>query len=131
MLAKLFRQSEKRHSNERRANLPQSGDQCQVKVEHVLEPLNGGSGLVCEDLDEVRTSLLTSRLEGVIVELLDGVADVVVDLGAGQGTVDAGGGLGRVTTEETCARESAFRGKCSRASHHRCGARIGPGIAGL
>jgi hypothetical protein len=25
----------------------------------------------------------------------------VVDLGAGQGTVDAGGGLGRVTTEET------------------------------
>lgn len=88
------------HSNDRQANLPKSGDQCQVKVEHVLKPLNGSSGLVCEDLDEVGTSLLTSRLEGIIVELLDGVADVVVDLGAGQGTVDAGGGLGRVTAKE-------------------------------
>lgn len=88
------------HSNERQANLPKSGDQRQVKVEHVLKPLNGGSGLVCEDLDEVGASLLTSRLEGIIVELLDGVADVVVDLGAGQGTVDARSGLGRVTTEE-------------------------------
>lgn len=90
-----------RHSNERRANLPKSGDQRQVKVEHILKPLNGSSGLVCEDLDKVGTSLLTSRLEGIIVELLDGVADVVVDLGAGQGTVDAGSGLGGVTTKET------------------------------
>lgn len=86
-------------------NLPKSGDERQVEVEHILQPLNGSSGLVGEDLDEIRASLVTSRLEGIVVELLDAVADVVVDLGAGQGTVDTGGSLGRVTTEETWSRK--------------------------
>jgi hypothetical protein len=40
-------------------NLPKSGDESQVQVEDVLQPLNGGGGLVGQDLDEVGTSLVT------------------------------------------------------------------------
>ncbi|KAH6609442.1 hypothetical protein Trco_002788 [Trichoderma cornu-damae] len=78
-----------------------SGDQRQVEVEYILKPLDGSGGLVGQNLDEVWASLVTSRLQGVVVELLDAVADVVVNLSAGQGTVDAGSGLGRVAAEET------------------------------
>ena len=79
----------------------------QVEVEDVLQPLNGGSGLVGEDLDEIGTSLVTSRLHCVIVELLDAVLNLVIDLGTGKGAVDARSGLGRVTAEEAC-KMSAF-----------------------
>jgi hypothetical protein len=72
----------------------QSGDQGQVEVEDILQPLDGGGGLVGEDLDQVGAGLVTGRLEGVLVEGLDAVANAEVDLGAGEGTVDAGGGLG-------------------------------------
>jgi hypothetical protein len=75
-------------------------DKCEVEVEDVLKPLNGGSGLVCEDLDQVWAGLVASRLEGVIVELLDTVANLVIDLGSCEGTIDAGGGLRRVAAEE-------------------------------
>lgn len=110
--------SQSNQNKPREQNLPKSGDKRQIEVEHILQPLNGSSGLVGEDLDEVRASLFTSRLEGIVVELLDAVADVVVDLGAGQGTVDTGGSLGRVTTEETWSRKVSisygFAGDLSR-----------------
>ncbi len=80
--------------------IPKAGDEGEVKVEDILEPLNGSSGLVGEDLDEVRAGLVTGRLEGILVELLDAVLDLVVDLGAGQGTVDTGCGLCGVAAEE-------------------------------
>lgn len=70
-------------------NLPKSRDQSQVKIENILEPLDGAGGLVGENLDQVGPGLVTSRLEGVVVELLDAVANGVVDLGARQGTVDS------------------------------------------
>lgn len=40
-------------------NLPETGDKSEIEVEDVLQPLNGGSGLVGKDLDEVRASLVT------------------------------------------------------------------------
>jgi hypothetical protein len=48
--------------------------------------------------------------------LLDAVLDLAVDLGSGQGTVDTGGSLGGVASEEACRRQSqnALRSKlCS------------------
>lgn len=78
----------------------ETGDEGEVEVEDILQPLDGGGGLVGQDLDQVGTGLVTGRLEGVIVELLDAVLDAEIDLGAGESTVDTGGGLGRVTTEE-------------------------------
>jgi hypothetical protein len=78
----------------------QSGDEGEIEVEDILQPLDGGGGLVGQDLDEVGAGLVTGGLESVLVELLDSVGDAEVGLGAGEGTVDAGGGLGRVTTEE-------------------------------
>lgn len=48
----------------------ETGDEGEVKVEDILEPLNGSGGLVGEDLDEVGPGLVTGRLESVIVELL-------------------------------------------------------------
>lgn len=82
-------------------DLPKTRNESEVKVEHVLEPLNSGGGLVGQDLDEVRTGFVTGRLEGILVELLDAVTDLVVNLCAGQGTVDTRGGLGGVSSEET------------------------------
>jgi hypothetical protein len=79
-----------------------------------LQPLNGGGGLVGKDLDEVGSGLVTGRLQGVIVELLYAVLNLVVDLSSGQGTVDTGGGLGRVTTEETYSMAHVSRQKCER-----------------
>lgn len=86
----------------KKSNLPETGDEGEVEVEDVLEPLDGGGGLVGQDLDEVGTGLVTGRLEGILVELLDAVANLVVNLGAGQGTVDTRGGLCGVATEEAC-----------------------------
>ena len=78
----------------------QTGNESEVEVEDVLQPLDGGSGLVSKDLDQVGARLVTSGLEGVVVELLDTVFDAELGLGAGERTVNAGGGLGGVTTEE-------------------------------
>lgn len=89
-----------------RGYIPKTGNEGKVEVEDILEPLNGGSGLVGEDLDEVGPGLVTGRLEGIIVELLNGVLDAVLNLCPGEGTVDAGSGLGRVTTEETLLVEN-------------------------
>ncbi len=81
-------------------DLPKTGKQSEIEVKDILKPLDGGGGLVGEDLDEVWPRLVTGRLEGVIVELLDAVLDAVLDLRPGQGTVDAGGGLCGVAAEE-------------------------------
>lgn len=79
----------------------ETGDEGEVEVEDILQPLDGGGGLVGQDLDQVRTGLVTGRLEGIFVELLDAVLDAEFGLGASESTVDTGGGLGRVTTEES------------------------------
>jgi hypothetical protein len=73
--------------------LPKTRNQCKVEVEDILQPLYGSSGLVCEDFDEVRASLVTGGFQCVIIELLDTVSDIEVDLGASESTVDTGGGL--------------------------------------
>ena len=83
-------------------NVPQSRYQGQVQVEDILEPLDGGSRLVREYLDEVRPRLVTGRLESVVVELLDAILNLVVDLCPCQGAVDSRRGLGRVASEEAC-----------------------------
>ena len=81
-------------------HLPEAGNEGEVQVEHILQPLNSGGRLVGQDLDEVGPRLVTGRLEGVIVELLDAVLDAVLNLGPCEGAVDAGGGLGRVAAKE-------------------------------
>jgi hypothetical protein len=75
-------------------------NESEVKVELILEPLNGGSGLVGKDLDEVGTGLVTSGLKGIIVELLDTIGNASIDLRSCESTVDTGSSLGRVSTEE-------------------------------
>lgn len=90
-------------------HLPQPGDQSKVEVEDILEPLDGGGGLVGQNLDEIRAGPVSRGLEGIIVELLDAVGDASFDLCAGEGTVDTRGGLGRVSTEESCAKSSGQR----------------------
>ena len=62
----------------------------QVEVEDILQPLDGRRGLVCQNLDEVRSRLVTGRFEGIFIKLLNAVANLVVDLGPGEGAVDAG-----------------------------------------
>jgi hypothetical protein len=79
-----------------------TGHEGEVEVENILEPLDGSRGLVGEDLDEVGACLVTGRLEGIIVELLDAVCDSGVYLCAGESTVDARSGLCGVAAEETC-----------------------------
>lgn len=91
-----------RQSRSRGNNLPKTGDKGKVEVEDILEPLDGSSRLVGEDLDEIRARLVTGRLEGIIVELLDAVCDASVNLGAGESTVDTRGSLCRVSAEEAC-----------------------------
>lgn len=73
--------------------LPKTGDKSQVQVELILQPLNSGSGLICEDLDEIWPGLISRGLKGIVVEELDGIWDLLVDLCPGKGTVDAGSGL--------------------------------------
>jgi hypothetical protein len=83
-------------------NIPKTRDEGEVEVELVLEPLNGGGRLVGQDLDEVGTGLVTGRLEGIIVKLLDAVGDASVNLRPCESTVDTRGSLGRVSAEKAC-----------------------------
>ena len=115
----------------------ETGDEGQVEVEDVLQPLNSGGGLVGENLDQLGASLVSGGLEGIIVELLDAVLNLQVNLGAREGAVDTGGSLGGVATEEGCTKFSlwspfpllecgvyylAYRG---REHFHRSGRRCG------
>lgn len=75
-------------------------DEGQIEVEDILQPLDSRGRLVCENLDEVWSRLVAGGLESVFVKLLDTVANLMIDLGAGQGTVDAGSSLCRVAAEE-------------------------------
>jgi hypothetical protein len=79
----------------------ETGDEGKVEIEDILQPLDGSGGLVGQDLDQLGTGLVTGGLEGIFVELLDTVLDAKIDLGASESTVDTGGGLSRVTTEES------------------------------
>lgn len=83
-------------------NSPEPGNKGEVEVENILQPLDGSSGLVCEDLDQIGTRLISGGFEGIIVESLDAVGDAQVDLGARQGAVNTGRSLGGVATEEGC-----------------------------
>ena len=74
----------------RKKYVPKTGDESQVKVELVLKPLNGSSGLVCEDLDEIWPCLISRGLEGIIVEGLDGIWDLLLHLCPCESSVDAG-----------------------------------------
>jgi len=85
---------------EKGEGIPKTGNEGEIEVKDILQPLDGGGRLVCEDLDEVGAGLVAGRLEGVVVELLDAVLDAVVDLGAREGAVDAGRGLCRVAAKE-------------------------------
>lgn len=79
---------------------PQTRDESQVEIKDILQPFDGGSGLVGENLDEFGTSLISGGFEGIFVESLHTVADAEVGLGTGESTVDTGSGLGGVATEE-------------------------------
>lgn len=83
-------------------NIPETRDEGKVEVELVLKPLNGGGGLVGQDLDEFRTGLVTGRLKGIIVKLLDAVGDASINLRPCESTVDTRSSLGRVSAEEAC-----------------------------
>lgn len=89
--------------------LPQTRDKGEIEVELILKPLNGGSRLVGEDLDKIGASLVTGRLEGIVVKLLDAVGDARLDLGAGEGTVDTGRRLCGVAAEEACGERWSAR----------------------
>jgi hypothetical protein len=78
-----------------------AGYESEIKVEDVLQPLDGGSGLVGEDLDQVWSGLVTGRFHGIVVELLHAVADLRIDLGASESAVDTGGSFSGIATEET------------------------------
>lgn len=82
---------------------PETRNQGQVEVEDILEPLDGRSRLVGQDLDQVGTSLVARRLEGIFVELLDAILDTKIGLRPREGTVNTGCGFGGVATEEVCA----------------------------
>lgn len=108
----------------------QSRDKGKVELEDVLEPFNRscvratelahgigwreasigaiwwGRGvltgrLVSKNLDQVRSGLVSGRLDCIIVELLNGVLDAEVNLGVCEGAVDSRSGLCRVSAEET------------------------------
>jgi hypothetical protein len=81
--------------------LPKSGNESQIQVEDILEPLNSCGRLVCQDLDQIWSGLVSGRLKGIIVKLLHAIANLLVDLCSSEGSVDSGSGLGGVTTEET------------------------------
>lgn len=81
-------------------NIPKPGDESQVEVEHILEPLYGSGRLIGKHLDEIRPRLVARRLESVIVELLHAIGNLVVDLRPCEGAVDSRGGLGGVASHE-------------------------------
>jgi hypothetical protein len=58
------------------------------------------SGLVCEDLDEIRPGEISGRLNGVIIELLNAVLDTEFLLRPGVCAVDTRGGLSGVASHE-------------------------------
>lgn len=89
-------------------NIPKTRDESEIEVELILKPLDGSSGLVGKDLDEIGTGLVTGRLEGVVVELLDAVGNASVDLRSCESTVDTGSSLGRVSTKEACACQLSY-----------------------
>lgn len=74
-------------------NLPETRDESEIEVEDILQPLDGGSGLVCEDFDEVGTSLVSGGFQGIIVELLHAILNTEINLGASESTVDTRGSL--------------------------------------
>jgi hypothetical protein len=82
------------------SNVPQPRNESEVQVEDVHQPLNGGSRLVGQNLDQVWPRLVSRRLECVIVELLDAVANLLVDLCPCESTVDSRCGLGGVASHE-------------------------------
>lgn len=85
-------------------SVPETRNQGQVEVKDILQPFDGGRGLVGQDLDEFWASLVSGGFEGIIVESLDAVLDAEVDLCAGEGAVDSGGSLGGITTEEVLGK---------------------------
>ena len=87
--------------------LPEPRNQRQVQVENILQPLDGGSRLVCQDLDQVWPRLVAGRLEGVIVKLLDAVLDAVLNLRPRQSAVDSRCRFCRVAAKESCTRASS------------------------
>jgi hypothetical protein len=90
-----------------RSQLPETRDKSQVEAEDILEPLDGSSGLVGQDLDQIRASQVPGRLDGVVVELLDAVGDLKIDLSSCESAIDSRCGLGRVTTHEVWIDKSA------------------------
>ena len=88
-------------SRERMAAEPR--DESEVEVEDILQPFDRGGGLVGENFDQIWSGLISGRFQCVVVELLYAVLDLVVDLGSGKSSVDAGGGFGGVATEEVYA----------------------------
>lgn len=85
-------------------NIPETRDKSEIEVELILEPLDSSSRLVGKDLDKVGSSLVTGRLEGIIVELLHAVGNASLNLCPCEGTVDTRSSLGRVATEEACRK---------------------------
>lgn len=81
-------------------NIPKSRNKSQVKVEDILEPLDSSCRLVGQDFDEIGSSLVTSRFQGIFVELFDTVTDLVFNLSSGKSSVDTRGSFGRVATKE-------------------------------
>ena len=57
-------------------------DEGEIEVENVLQPLDGGGGLVGEDFDEFWSCEITGGFEGIVVELLYAVLDAEGDLRA-------------------------------------------------
>lgn len=76
------------------------GNECEVKVEDILELFNGSSGFVSEDFDKVGFGFVMGRFECVVVELFYGVFDFKINLGVGEGIVDVRGGFGGVIIEK-------------------------------
>jgi len=85
--------------------LPEARDQSQVQVEDILEPLDGSGRLISQDFNQIRPSLVPSRLHGIIVELLDTVGNAMLNLGSRESSVDARGGFRGVSAEEACKEE--------------------------
>ena len=81
-------------------DLPKTRDESEVQVENILKPFNGRGRLVGQDLDEVGAGLVPSGLDGIVVELLDAIGNLLIDLSPRQCSIDARCGLGRVATEE-------------------------------
>lgn len=104
----------------RMANVPQPRNERQVEVEDIHQPLNGSGGLVGQDLDQIRPRLVSRRLECVIVELLDAVADLVVNLCPCESTVDSRCGFGGVASHEVCACEHAIGCTGCATTHCSC-----------